>query len=110
MISKILLSGRPHLEYSDKRLADLAAKFPVAYDGDKRLAASAVVFPLTLENLAAKIDGLYLHLSKLIDINEKLVVYLGKIVDFADSKEAELPKDIAKDAGEGQRRVGEYVS
>ena len=54
------LSGRPHLEYSDKRLATRAAGFPIAHDSGKRLAVSAVEFPVVLANLEAKLDTLYL--------------------------------------------------
>jgi len=53
------LSGRPHLEYSDKRLAARAAGFPIAHDSGKRLAVSAVEFPVVLANLEAKLDALY---------------------------------------------------
>ena len=59
------LSGRPHLEYSDKRLAARAAGFPVAYDSGKRLAVSAVEFPVVLANLEAKLDALYDQFERL---------------------------------------------
>lgn len=51
------LSYKPHLKYSDKRLAARAAGFPVASDSCKRLAVSAVEFPMLLTNLEAKLDG-----------------------------------------------------
>ena len=38
------LSSRPHLEYSARCLATMAADFPVAHDSSKRLAVSAVEF------------------------------------------------------------------
>ena len=55
-----VLSGRPHLEYEDKRHAAIAAAFPVslAYDGRKNLGRAAVDFPLTLESLEWKVDSL----------------------------------------------------
>jgi hypothetical protein len=66
------LSGRPHLEYSDKRLAARAAEFPVAYDSRKRLAVSAVEFFVVLANLEAKLDALYGQFERLAAANERL--------------------------------------
>jgi hypothetical protein len=63
------LSGRPHLEYSDKRLAARAASFPFAYDSGKRLAVSAVEFPVVLANLEAKLDALYGQFERLAAAN-----------------------------------------
>ena len=97
------LSGRPHLEYNTKRLAAKAAQFPVAYDGMKRLATSAVGFPLILENLEAKIDGLYVHLERLSLANERLTDAFGKIANL----EAPEPRSRFVD---GQKNLGEYVS
>jgi hypothetical protein len=93
------LSGKPHLEYSDKRLASKAAEFPVAHEFGKRLAISAVEFPLVLANLEAKLDALYAQFERLAAANERLVEFLGK---FADA-----PKADSVQVGE---KLGEYVS
>ena len=63
-----VLSGRPHLEYENKRHAAIAAAFPyaVAYDGRKNLGKAAVDFPLTLESLEWKIDSLRSQIAFLV--------------------------------------------
>ncbi len=66
-----VLSGRPHLEYADKRHAAIAAGFPVAYDVGKNLGRAAVDFPLTLESLEAKLDLLASQVAFLIKDNEE---------------------------------------
>jgi hypothetical protein len=66
-----VLSGRPHLEYENKRHAAIAAAFPVsmAYDGRKNLGRAAVDFPLTLESLEWKIDSLCSQVAFLVKDN-----------------------------------------
>jgi hypothetical protein len=96
------LSGRPHLEYSDKRLAARAAGFPVAYDSGKRLAVSAVEFPVVLANLEAKLDALYGQFERLTVANERLTdIMLGRITDL------EKPDSVV--VAEGQKELGDYV-
>jgi hypothetical protein len=90
------------LEYSDKRFAARAADFPVAYESGKRLAVSAVEFPMVLANLEAKLDALYGQFQRLAAANERLTdMMLGKSVDLETDP---------KDAVEGQKKLGEYVS
>jgi hypothetical protein len=96
------LSGKPHLEYSDKRLAARAADFPVAHDSGKRLAVSAVEFPLVLANLEAKIDALVGQFERLAASNERLTDILSK----AANSEVPDPREFV----EGQKKLGEYVS
>jgi hypothetical protein len=85
------LSGRPHLEYSDKRLAARAAGFPVAYDSGKRLAVSAVEFPVVLANLEAKLDALYSQFERLTAANERLTdMMLGKVADLEEPDSVEV--------------------
>ncbi len=96
------LSGRPHLEYSDKRLAARAAEFPVAHDSSKRLAVSAVEFPLVLANLEAKLDALYGQFERLTAANERLTdMMLGKVADLKEADSVEVV--------EGQKKLGDYV-
>ena len=96
------LSGRPHLEYSDKGLAARAEGFPVAYDGGKRLAVSAVEFPFVLANLEAKLDALYSQFERLTAANERLTeMMLGRV---ADLKEPDSVEVVA-----GQKKLGDYV-
>ena len=96
------LSGRPHLEYSDKSLAARAVGFPVAYDSGKRLAVSAVEFPVVLANLESKLDALYCQFERLCSANERLADMLGKVANL----EAPDPREVV----EGQKKLGEYVS
>ena len=96
------LSGRPHLEYSDKRLAARAAGFPVAYDSGKRLAVSAVEFPVVLANLEAKLDALYGQFERLAAANERLTdMMLGRVADLEEPDSVEVV--------EGQKKLGDYV-
>jgi hypothetical protein len=95
------LSGRPHLEYSDKKLAAKAAEFPIAYGLDKRLAVSAVEFPMVLANLEAKLDALYGQFERLAVANERLTDMIGRMANL------EQPTSPAID---GQKNLGEYVS
>ena len=96
------LSGKPHLEYSDKRLAARAADFPVAHDSGKRLAVSAVEFPMILANLEAKLDALYGQFERLAAANERLTeMMLGRVAD--------LEKPDSVDVIEGQKEQGDYV-
>ena len=95
------LSGRPHLEYSDKRFAARAADFPVAYESGKRLAVSAVEFPMVLANLEAKLDALYGQFERLAAANERLTDFLGRVANLEEPASRELV--------EGQRRLGDYV-
>ncbi|MDT8782509.1 MAG: hypothetical protein IAX22_07710 [Candidatus Bathyarchaeota archaeon] len=96
------LSGRPHLEYSDKRLASRAAEFPVAHDSNKRLAVSAVEFPVVLANLEAKLDALYGQFERLAAANERLTdMMLGRVAD--------LEKPDSVEVVEGQKELGDYV-
>ena len=96
------LSGRPHLEYSDKRLAAHAAGFPVAYDSGKRLAVSAVEFPMVLANLEAKLDALYGQFERLAAANERLTdMMLGRVADLEEPNSVEVV--------EGQKKLGDYV-
>ena len=96
------LSGRPHLEYSDKRLAARAAGFPVAYDSGKRLAVSAVEFPMVLANLEAKLDALYGQFERLAAANERLTdMMLGRVADLEEPNSVEVV--------EGQKKLGDYV-
>jgi hypothetical protein len=96
------LSGRPHLEYSDKRLAARAAEFPVAHDSSKRLAVSAVEFPMVLANLEAKLDALYGQFERLTIANERLTdMMLGKVADLEEPDSVEVV--------EGQKKLGDYV-
>jgi hypothetical protein len=97
------LSGSPHLEYDDKRLAERAAGVPVVYDSSKRLARSAVEFPLVLENMEAKLDALHLYVERLTVANERLTEAFDKIASLANPED---PQRIA----EGQRKLGEYVT
>lgn len=84
------LSGRPHLEYSDKRLAARAAEFPVAHDSNKRLAVSAVEFPMILANLEAKLDALYGQFERLTAANERLTDMLGRVANLEDPTQLRL--------------------
>ena len=96
------LSGRPHLEYSDKRLASRAAGFPVAHDSGKRLAVSAVEFPVVLANLEAKLDALYGQFERLAAANERLTdMMLGRVADLEEPDSVEVV--------EGQKKLGDYV-
>ncbi len=95
------LSGRPHLEYSNKRLAARAAGFPVAHDSNKRLAISAVEFPIVLANLEAKLDSLYGQFERLTAANERLTDMLGRVANLEDSDPTEVV--------DGQKRLGDYV-
>ena len=96
------LSGRPHLEYSDKRLAARAAVYPVAYDSGKRLAVSAVEFPVVLANLEAKLDALYDQFERLAAANERLTdMMLGRVADLKEPDPVEVV--------EGQKKLGDYV-
>ncbi len=96
------LSGRPHLEYSDKRLAARAAGFPVAYDSSKQLAVSAVEFPGVLANLEAKLDALYGQFERLASANERLTdMMLGRVADLEEPDPVEVV--------EGQKKLGDYV-
>jgi hypothetical protein len=96
------LSGKPHLEYSNKHFAARAADFPIAYDQNKRLAVSAVEFPLILSNLEAKLDALYGQFERLAAANERLTdMMLGRIAD--------LEKPDSVDVVEGQKELGDYV-
>jgi hypothetical protein len=96
------LSGRPHLEYSDKRLAARASGFPVAYDSGKRLAVSAVEFPVVLANLEAKLDALYGQFERLAAANERLTeMMMGRVADLEEPDSVEI--------AEGQKELGDYV-
>jgi hypothetical protein len=97
-----VLSGKPHLEYSDKRLAARAAEFPVAHASGKRLAVSAVEFPLVLANLEAKLDALYGQFERLVASNERLTDILSKVANFETPESRELV--------DGQKKFGDYVS
>lgn len=97
-----ILSGRPHLEYENKRLAENAASFPIAYDGSKRLAQSAVEFPLVLETLNVKLDALYHCVEHLVGINQQLVDAFSKVIGELNVKD--------EHDGEGKKNLGEYVS
>jgi hypothetical protein len=84
-----VLSGRPHLEYENKRHADIAASFPVAYDGRKNLGRAAVDFPLTLESLEFKVDSLRSQVAFLVKDNvektqliERLTVANERLTDI----------------------------
>jgi hypothetical protein len=79
------------LEYSDKGLASRAAGFPVAYDSGKRLAVSAVEFPVVLANLEAKLDALYCLFERLASANERLTdLMLGRVADLKESNSVEV--------------------
>ena len=112
-----VLSGRPHLEYENKRHATIAASFPVAYDAGKNLGRAAVDFPLTLESLEWKIDSLCSHVAflvkdnaektqlieRLVAANERLADTMGKLfgLDAAKPKgENESPK-VSANGGKG---------
>ncbi len=95
------LSRKPHLEYSNKHLAALAAGFPVAHDSGKKLAVSAVEFPLVLANLEFKIDGMYDLLERLVLNVQLLAEALGKIANVDATSQSDL--------AEGQKRVREYA-
>jgi hypothetical protein len=95
------LSGRPHLEYSDKRLAARAAEFPVAHDSSKLLAVSAVEFPMVLANLEAKLDALYGQFERLTAANERLTDMLGRVADLEEPDPTEVVS--------GQKKLGDYV-
>ena len=96
------LSGRPHLEYSDKRLAARAAGFPIAHDSGKRLAVSAVEFPVVLANLEAKLDALYGQFERLAVANEHLTdIMMGRVADLKEPDSTEVV--------EGQKKLGDYV-
>jgi hypothetical protein len=95
------LSGRPHLEYSDKRLAARAAEFPVAHDSSKRLAVSAVEFPMVLANLEAKLDALYGQFERLTAANERLTDMLCRVANLGDLDSVEVV-DV-------QKKLGDYV-
>jgi hypothetical protein len=97
-----VLSGKPHLEYSDKKLAAKAAEFPVAHDSGKRLAVSAVEFPLVLANLEAKIDALFGQFERLAASNERLTDAMTRAMTPQPSDPRELV--------EGQKKLGEYVA
>jgi hypothetical protein len=89
------------LEYSDKRLAARAAGFPVAYDSGKRLAVSAVEFPMVLANLEAKLDALYGQFERLAAANERLTHMMGRVADLEEPDSVEVV--------EGQKKLGDYV-
>ena len=96
------LSGKPHLEYSNKRFAARAADFPYAYDQNKRLAVSAVEFPLVLSNLEAKLDALYGQFERLAAANERLTdMMLGRVADLEEPDSVEVV--------DGQKKLGDYV-
>jgi hypothetical protein len=83
-------------------LAARAAGFPVAYDSGKRLAVSAVEFPVVLANLEAKLDALYGQFERLTVANERLTdIMLGRITDL------EKPDSVV--VAEGQKELGDYV-
>jgi hypothetical protein len=118
------LSNEPHVEYSNKRHAAIAAAFPVASDPAKRLATAASAFPLTLESIDAKLTVLLENIEPRLDdieskINalvtvvektvERLVVSvdklsdaLGKIFNLEESQDGRSNQN-------GQRRF-DYVS
>ena len=91
----------PHLEYNSKRFVARAADFPIAYDQNKRLAASAVEFPLVLANLEAKPDALYDRFERLTIANERLTKVLSKFVNLETTASADLAKD--------HKQLGEYT-
>ena len=112
-----VLSGRPHLEYENKRHAAIAASFPVAYDGRKNLGRAAVDFPLTLENLEWKIDSVCSQVSvlvkdniektrlieRLVAANERLADTLGKLFGLEGAKaqgDCKAPS-VSADGGRG---------
>jgi hypothetical protein len=79
------LSGKPHLEYSDKRLAARAGDFPIAHNSGKRLAVLAVEFPVVLANLEAKLDALYDQFERLVAANERLTdMMLVRVADLEE--------------------------
>ena len=87
---------------SDKHLAARAAGYPVAYDSGKRLAVSAVEFPLVLANLEAKLDALYGQFERLAAANERLTdMMLGRVADLEEPDSVEVV--------EGQKKLGDYV-
>ena len=90
------------MEYSDKRLASRAAGFPVAYDSSKRLAVSAIEFPVVLANLEAKLDALYSQFERLAAANERLT-------DIMMSRGADLQEPDTSEVVEGQKKLGDYV-
>jgi hypothetical protein len=96
------LSGKSHLEYSDKRLAARAADYPVSYDSGKQLAVSAVEFPVVLANLEAKLDALYGQFERLAAANERLTdMILGRVADLKEPDPVEVV--------ENQKKLGDYV-
>lgn len=94
------LSNEPHVEFNSKRHAAIAAAWPsVASDPAKRRATAAVNFPLTLENIEAKVDGLILTVDKLVAVVGKLSDVLSKAFNLEEPSE-----ELANSAG-----VQEYV-
>jgi hypothetical protein len=75
-----ILSGRPHLEYENKRHAGIAASFLVGYDYRKNLGRAAVDFPLTLESLELKIDSLCSQISSLLKDNVQKTQLIERLV------------------------------
>lgn len=80
------LHKEPHLEYSDKHLASVAAAFPVASDPQKRLATAAVEFPLVLANLErqvtawpARLDNIETKIDMLVETVGRLVISMDKL-------------------------------
>ena len=82
----IAVKSLPHLEYSNKRFVARAADFPVAYDQNKRLAVSAVEFPLVLANLEVKPDALHSQFERLTIASERLAEVLGKVVNLEENQ------------------------
>jgi hypothetical protein len=77
------LSKVPHVEFERKAHAAVAASWPpVASDPAKRLATAAVNFPVVLENIESKIDGLTESLGRLVDSVGNLSDALGRIFDL----------------------------
>ena len=83
-------------------VASEAVRYPVAYDSGKRLAVSAVEFPVVLANLEAKLDALYGQFERLTAANERLTdMMLGRVADLEEPDSVEVV--------EGQKKLGDYV-
>ena len=79
-----------------------AAGFPIAYDSGKRLAVSAVEFPVVLANLEAELDVLYGQFERLAAANERLTdMMLVRVADLEEPDSVEVV--------EGQTKLGDYV-
>lgn len=115
MKSRDPLHNVPHLEYSDRRLAAVAAAFPVASDPEKRLSVAAVEFPLVLAGLERqvavlplKLEAIEAKIDVLTEVTGTLAVSVGKLSDALGKLFSLAEGQAAEGDREEQRRLS-YV-